>query len=248
MVRPAGRTAGCVETACECTQKAEGCGLSGAIITHRTINSSGSAPVFIRISGFRSNPVKYTDPDGNSGELTIYASGNGLLDGHAWISFTSDETGETITYGTWGNNPEGLGNGLHENLEKGYGAEATRTANISDDQEAALMKTIGEYKAKGAKGWGLLSPCSEFAKDAWDSATGEYLNANTAIIVNNPETLKSSIIKQNGGEANGTLVIPDGSSASRANSNSSARSSGSVSAGSGGVINSSLQPIYDNSF
>jgi hypothetical protein len=194
------------------------------------------------------NPVKYLDPDGLSGELTIYAWGTGLFDGHAWISFTSDETGETTTYGTWGNNPNGLGNGLHENLEKGSRAEASRTVQISDEQEAALMKTIGEYKAKGEKGWTLLGPCSEFAKDAWNSATGEYLNANTAIIVNNPETLKKSIIKANGGEANGTLVIPDGSSASSANSNSSARSSGSTSAGSGSVMNSSLQPIYDNSF
>jgi hypothetical protein len=85
-------------------------------------------------------------------------------------------------------------------------------------------------------------------KDAWDSATGEYLNANTAIIVNNPETLKKSIIKETGGEANGTLVVPDGNSISSASANSFLKSSGSVSTGSGSAINSSLQPIYDNSF
>jgi hypothetical protein len=34
--------------------------------TQKTANSTGSAAVFIRISGFGSNPVKYTDPDGRS--------------------------------------------------------------------------------------------------------------------------------------------------------------------------------------
>jgi hypothetical protein len=36
--------------------------------TLKTANSAGSGPVFIRISGFGSNPVKYTDPDGRTGE------------------------------------------------------------------------------------------------------------------------------------------------------------------------------------
>jgi hypothetical protein len=191
------------------------------------------------------NPVIYTDPDGRSGELTICASGDGLIDGHAWISFTSDETGETITYGTWGNDPQGLGNGLHENLEQGYGAQATRTVHINDEQEASLMATIGAYKARGEKGWTLLGPCSEFAKDAWDSATGEYLNANVYVIVSNPETLKKSIIKANGGEAHGTL--PTTNSASSNNSNSSVRSYGSFSAGVGSTSNSSVQPSVKKS-
>jgi hypothetical protein len=33
-------------------------------VTKKTVNSSGSEPVFIRISGFKPNPIKYTDPDG----------------------------------------------------------------------------------------------------------------------------------------------------------------------------------------
>jgi hypothetical protein len=34
--------------------------------TLKTANSAGSGPVFVRISGFGDNPVKYTDPDGRS--------------------------------------------------------------------------------------------------------------------------------------------------------------------------------------
>jgi hypothetical protein len=64
MVRPTGRTGCCVETNRGRAQKAAGGGLSGAVITHRTASSAASEPVFIRISGFRPNPIKYTDPDG----------------------------------------------------------------------------------------------------------------------------------------------------------------------------------------
>lgn len=69
----------------------------------------------------------------------------------------------------------------------------------------------------------MFGPCSKFTQDAWDYDTGEYLNANTWIIINNPETLKQSITK-----ANGTLEIPNSSSrASSTRSNSVGRSSGS---------------------
>ena len=100
------------------------------------------------------NPIKYTDPDGNSGTLTIYSqrgvnsfipktdkNGYVLVDenqneinpsswfygNHAWISFTDDETGETTFYGTWGHDSDGCSNkGLRVNdpSEK-YEAEQT---------------------------------------------------------------------------------------------------------------------------
>ncbi|WP_305880044.1 RHS repeat domain-containing protein [Treponema sp. OMZ 787] len=193
------------------------------------------------------NPVKYTDPDGKSGKLTIYSTGNSLMGGHAWISYTPDDTGVTTTYGTWGNNPTGKGNGLFENLEQNRGAEATRSVHLDDNQERALLKTINDYKEKGKGAWKLFGPCSKFAQDAWDSATGEYLNANTLIIINNPETLKKSIIKANGNVANGTLEMPNSSSgASSTGSNSVDRSSGSSSYGVGSTSNVSLDPIYNS--
>jgi hypothetical protein len=64
MVHPARRTGCCVETNRGLAQKVERSGLSGAAVTHRTTSSAASEPVFIRISGFRPNPIKYTDPDG----------------------------------------------------------------------------------------------------------------------------------------------------------------------------------------
>lgn len=41
-----------------------------------------------------------------------------MMSGHSWISYTPDG-GANVTYGTWGNNPTGKGNGLFENLETG---------------------------------------------------------------------------------------------------------------------------------
>jgi RHS repeat-associated protein len=69
-----------------------------------------------------------TDPLGLAGWVTINSSGNGgssMTSGHSWISYTPDG-GSTTTYGTWGNNPTGHGNGLFENLEAGRTGDASR--------------------------------------------------------------------------------------------------------------------------
>ncbi len=90
------------------------------------------------------DPVNWADPWGLSGTLTIHSSGvgdgssgSGGLSGHSWISYTPDG-GITTTYGTWGNNPYGMGNGLHENLEQGRQGDASRSMYLNDEQEAAL--------------------------------------------------------------------------------------------------------------
>ena len=134
-----------------------------------------------------------------AGTLTIFSSGDGtLLSGHSWIEYQPDG-GSPTTYGTWGNNPRGLGNGLHENLELGRPGDATRTVHLDDAQEAALYKKIEEYKAKGADGWGYLTPCSSFASDAWVTATGEKLEDREYGVISNPSTLKQSIDTANAG-------------------------------------------------
>lgn len=142
-----------------------------------------------------------------AGSLTIHSSGAGtgefdfekpmdLLSGHSWIEYTPDG-GTPTTYGTWGNNPGGLGNGLHRNLEAGRSSDASRTVHLDDAQEAALMNKIKEYEDKGKDGWGNLNPCSSFAADAWETATGEDLDHRTGII-SNPSKLKQSINTSNG--------------------------------------------------
>jgi len=109
------------------------------------------------------DPINYIDPDGLSGTITINSSGDGgssSTSGHSWICYTPDG-GSPKTYGTWGNNPRGLGNGLHENLEQGRTGDASRSQHIDDDAEKRLMDKINDYKKKGENGWKFSKNPSE---------------------------------------------------------------------------------------
>jgi len=131
-----------------------------------------------------------------AGILTIHSKGTGeLLSGHSWIEYVPDG-GKAKTYGTWGNNPTGKGNGLFENIELGMASDESRSIHINDKQEADLMKLIEEYKEKGDGGWGYLSPCSTFAAEAWETGTSESLSHRSGII-SNPSKLKESIATAN---------------------------------------------------
>src|SRR5579863_7028340 len=131
-----------------------------------------------------------------AGYLTINSSGDGtLLSGHSWIEYTPDG-GQPTTYGTWGNNPEGLGNGLHQDLELGRTGDATRTIYINGEQEKELYKKIQEYKDKGGGGWDYLHPCSSFAADVWQAVTGQTLADRSFGIISNPSKLKESILQK----------------------------------------------------
>jgi hypothetical protein len=173
------------------------------------------------------NPLSWFDKFGLSGWLTIYSSGTSGLGNHSWISYTPDG-GATTTYGTWGNNPEGLANGLETNLEQGRAADASRREYLNDAEEAALMALIQNYKAMGTGAWSMGSPCSSFAANAWNSATGEQLNTQWGPI-SNPTSLTNAIISANGGQPNATLTAPqpNSSSSSQYGSNSSPSSSSS---------------------
>jgi RHS repeat-associated protein len=172
-------------------------------------------------------PLSWFDKFGLSGWLTVSSSGTSGLGNHSWITYTPD-SGTTTTYGTWGNNPEGLPNGLETNLEQGRSADASRTEYLNDAQEAALMALIQNYRAMGEDAWTMSSPCSSFAANAWDSATGERLNTRWGPI-SNPTSLTNAIISANGGQANATLSSPQpkSSSSSQYGSNSSSSSSSS---------------------
>lgn len=137
-----------------------------------------------------------------AGTLTIHSTGAGLLDGHAWIEYTPDG-GAATTYGTWGNDPNGLGNGLHENLEAGRTGEATRTMRIDAAGEERLQAIIDQYRTAGAAGWDYLSPCSTFAADAWEAATGETL-AHRSGPISHPSRLRRAIEDANTSTGSGT--------------------------------------------
>lgn len=131
-----------------------------------------------------------------AGTLTIHSSGTGeLLSGHSWIEFRPDG-GKATTYGTWGNNPTGQGNGLFQDLELGRPSDASRSVHLTDAQEQRLNDTVAKYRAKGTGAWGYLSPCSTFAAEAWENASGEGLSHRSGII-SNPSKLKLSIAAAN---------------------------------------------------
>jgi hypothetical protein len=144
---------------------------------------------------------------GASGVLVIHASATGdasslNTSGHAWISYTPDSTGTTTTYGTWGNNPYGLGNGLHENLEAGRTGDATRTVHLTNAQEQALMNKIQEYRDMGEDAWEYTETCADFASKAWESGTSEDVGSWWWTT---PSELRYEIIDRNGGSNHGYI-------------------------------------------
>lgn len=115
--------------------------------------------------------------------------------GHSWIEYCPID-GVPVTFGTWGNNPTGQGNGLLENAEAGFPPHATRSRIIDIEQERRLFEIIQEYRKRGDQAWTLLTPCSTFAAEAWEYATGERLAHQTAL-VSNPGRLVRSIAESN---------------------------------------------------
>jgi len=161
----------------------------------------------------------------DSGVLTIHSNGNGILDGHSWIEYT-DENGKKSTFGTWGNNPEGKGNGLHSNLELGQTSEASRTLKLNEQGKENFLNTVNKYKESGTNGWKLEAPCSSFAQECWKASTGEVLNAQLGPI-SNPTTLKKSIIKANS-RSNSNIINSAIGSSGRASGTSSIKPLGSI--------------------
>ncbi len=131
-----------------------------------------------------------------AGILKIHSTTAGpLSSGHSWIEYAPID-GRSTTFGTWGNAPTGTGNGLLQDVEGSRQADATRTLIIDDQQEQRLFKVINTYRARGPQAWSLLAPCSSFAAEAWEQATGENLIHQTAGI-STPARLAKSIIEAN---------------------------------------------------
>ncbi|MQA21666.1 hypothetical protein [Rugamonas rivuli] len=146
-----------------------------------------------------------------AGVLKIHSTTAGTLRiGHSWIEYCPID-GQSMTYGTWGNNPTGEGNGLLENAEPPtLKANATRSQVIDHEQERRLFEIIETYRQRGDQAWTLRTPCSTFAAEAWGRATGEQLVHQTAL-VSTPARLAKSIIEANQRDAvaaHGKMSIP----------------------------------------
>lgn len=135
-----------------------------------------------------------------AGLLTIHSDGDGvevnILSGHSWIEYHKDGEPNSRTYGTW-YNPRGQGRGLYENLEILRQGKVTRQVRLDDEQEKKFYAKIDHYKALGRDAWQFSNPCAGFAADAWQAATGEYLNSRTNGVTSNPSCLKDAITVAN---------------------------------------------------
>jgi hypothetical protein len=127
----------------------------------------------------RCDVVDGADPSGLSGILTLASSGNDSssfgMQGHAFVAWKPDGGTNVTTYGTWGNDPNGSGNGLHVNLESGWTvpSDETREKHIDDAAEAKFMAIVTSYGNAGSSGWHTWNNCAGFAADAWLAGTGE---------------------------------------------------------------------------
>lgn len=146
--------------------------------------------------------------------------------GHSWIEYCPFD-GLSTTYGTWGNNPTGNGNGLLMNVEPGSMVpDVTRATIIDHVQEKQLFQLIDNYRKRGKQAWTVLTPCSSFAAHAWEVATGERLLHHSAFI-SNPSTLAQSISRANLRDVPHTrTVIPARSTPSQGTKSSSLNKDG----------------------
>jgi hypothetical protein len=151
------------------------------------------------------------DQFGLWGTLVIrsYSGDGGSTSGHSWIEYYHENSSSRVTFGTYGNNNGAQGvKGLNRNSELAYPSSASRSAYLNDHQEMLLMDYIIKVKASGEDGWSYLSPCSDFASDAWKAVTGEQLQDRNIIGISNPTRLAESI--NNAGDVNNFQMTPSG--------------------------------------
>jgi RHS repeat-associated protein len=158
-----------------------------------TVDPSGFPDGPNNILYLKNGPIEYIDNDGLSGVLIISSSSDGSsslsISGHSWIRYTPDG-GQATTYGTWGNNPNNLGNGLHQNLELSRTDGVSMSQHIDNTAEANLINVVNNYKNRGADAWSASAPCSTFAADAWNAATGQHLSPG---LISTPYSLMINI-------------------------------------------------------
>ena len=167
----------------------------------------------LNLYGFCGNdPINKWDYLGLYGVVKIVSDAGGIKYGiqvgrTAWIEHTTycdrkidvGNTKVTLkkgtkyflhTYGHRGGpqrEPNGQGR-LGLNTTTNYNDNAsthTRTAFIDDTAEEALWKYAKTQRDLGADAWSVLKNCTVFASEAWQVATGEYLDPSNGKTVGN---------------------------------------------------------------
>jgi hypothetical protein len=138
-----------------------------------------------------------------------------IMSGHAWIEIIdlSSEEEKRETWGTWKNPDFYDQNGfLHPNRELYRSPAASRSLFVTKKQYDKLRRVIDKYKSKGDLAWGFLNNCTAFAKDAWQSVSGEKIDTYCIEdygfprpVWPNPISVMYSIIDLNGGVSDRTI-------------------------------------------
>jgi RHS repeat-associated protein len=140
----------------------------------------------INLYSFANNrPLTVLDAFGLSGTITIHTidtgsnSSSGAIKGsHSWVTYEPDG-GVLTSFGTFGPRTvyENSSSGLYQNVEvnEGMTPDHTRAVHIEDDAEQNLLSVINDYNQQGTGAWRPWHPCTSFAHDAWEAATGEDL-------------------------------------------------------------------------
>lgn len=87
--------------------------------------------------------------------------------------------------------------GLYYDREKDRPSVSHRSKHIDDDGEERMLKLVDEYNRKGKDAWDKFHPCSHFASEAWEKATGETLEDRNWMGISSPSRLRKSINKAN---------------------------------------------------
>ncbi len=138
--------------------------------------------------------VTVVDKYGLSGTLTIHSNS-----GHSWIEFKHDRNENSARFGThkdYGFTGNREPSGYHEGKFRPGSSDANRSMHINDEQEKAMNGRIADSALEGDSAWDALDPCSGFAADVWEAATGEDLQ-DRFLGISNPATLKNSINEAN---------------------------------------------------
>ncbi len=137
--------------------------------------------------------VTVVDKYGLSGTLTIHSNS-----GHSWIEFKHDRNENSARFST--SKDDGFRSGVEVSsyIKDNFNpwSEANRSMHINDEQEKAMNGRIADSALEGDSAWDYLDPCTGFAADVWEAATGEDLQ-DRFLGISNPITLKNSINEAN---------------------------------------------------